>query len=171
MKVRNIYSKFLLYFFIVSANSLTYAQISIVGDDYKKELWKSINPSNNKPLTLPGSVNIKPNKLIEKETPLDNKYIKSYLNYKYKGLDHLVEITEAKYKLNPNLTKYSGIAPLNRLPEGSTQTVYMGGHFYIVSTAGTLVVPTGLNLGGGGSKKLSEKSKNILINVFGKEIE
>lgn len=170
MKVRNIYS-FLLYFFIVSANSFTCAQISIAGDDYKKELWKSINPSSNTPLTLPGSANLGAEKLIEKETPINNKYIKSYLNYKYKGLDHLIEITETKYKLNPNLTKYSGIVPLNQLPDGSTQTVYMNGHFYIISTAGALVIPSGMTLGDRDSKKLSDKSKNILINVFGKEIE
>lgn len=168
MEGRSTISKLFVCLILVSVNMVVYGQ-SILGDDYKKELWKSINPSNNKPLTLPGSRQEK--KVSPVNAPLDNKYLKSYINYKFKGLDHFLEITEPKYKLNPNLTKYSGAIPLNQLPAGSTQLVYMGGHFVMVNTGGFLVFPSGRSLSGWEPKKLSEKSKNILINVFGKEIE
>lgn len=158
-------SRFFFSIIFIFVNAYSYGQYSILSDDYKKDLMKSINPNNSSPLSLPGTL-----RSAEKETVLDNKYVKSYTNYG-NNLDHLLEITEPEYKLNPNLTVYNGTTPLNQLPAGSTQLLYMGGHFYFVSVAGLNVFPSGLDFGGGGQKKLSAKSKSILINVFGMEIE
>lgn len=162
---KHIYSKFLLSLLFASFSIAVYGQY--VGDDYKKELWKTIKPSGSKPLTLPGAKSA----TMENKSLVENKYQKSYYNYLYKNLDHLLEITEPEYRLSPNLTTYTGNTPINQLPAGSTQLVFMGGHFYFVSNAGSLVVPSGLDLSGGGKKKLSAKSKSILTNVFGMEVE
>ena len=82
-----------------------------------------------------------------------------------------IQVYSYQYKLNPNILIYNGKTPLNQLPAGSTTLVYMGGHFCIVNTGGSLIFPSGLDFSGGGTKKLSEKSRNILTNVYGLEIE
>lgn len=152
----------------LSIHTYIYGQKVVFGDDYKKELWKTINPSNKNTLSFPKALK----REDTKSSLLDNKYTKAYSNYKYgDNLNHLLEITELKYKLSPNLTQYSGMTPLNELQAGSTQIVFMGGHFHFISTGGTQVFPSGMSLTGGGRKKLSEKSKSILVNVYGMEIE
>jgi len=151
-----------------SLHSYTFGQKIIFGDDYKNELWKNVKPTGKNSLSLPKTLK----KDNTKSNLLDNKYTNAYSNYKYgNNLEHLLEITEFKYKLSPNLTIYNGITPINELPAGSTQIVFMGGHFYFVGTGGVSVFPSGIDLTGGGRKKLSEKSKNILRNVFGMEVD
>lgn len=162
------YAKVLMISIIFFPIHYIHGQKMTFGDDYKKELWKTIQPTGKNPLSLPKTLK----KDEDKSNILENKYSKAYSNYKYgDDLNHLLEITDAKYKLSPNLIQYNGVTPLNELPAGSTQIVYMGGHFYFVNTGGSLVVPSGISLTGGGRKKLSEKSKSILVNVYGMEIE
>ena len=167
MSVKN-YTKALLFGTVIMSIHLNaLGQGAVFGDDYKKELWKTIKPSEKKSYWPSPSSTKNDSKSV-----IDNKYIKSYNNYKLNSnLDHLLEITEPKYKLNPYIGVYNGVTPINQLPAGSTQIVFMGGHFYFVGTGGSLVFPSGIDLLGGGPKKLSEKSKNILINVFGMEID
>jgi len=133
-----------------------------VKDDYKKELWKTIKPTSNSPLTPGRSLQ------LDKESSLFKNEILDYYNKYIKKPDFGLE---TEYKLNPNLTKYNGKTPVNQLPPGSTRLVYMGGHFYSIPAGGTLVVPSGINLGGEVRKIVSERSKSILINVLGMEIE
>ena len=141
----------------------TYGQIS-VREDFKKQLWKEIKPE------ISNELQKQPLKM--KEIPLDdNKYIDAYENYKYKEGGRLLKRLKNEYNVSPNLTQYKGVVPLNQLPAGSTRSVYMGGHFYNVSNAGTRVTPSGIDLSFSKKKKLSEKSKSILRNVFGMEIE
>ena len=166
MSRKYTYSKYLLSFIFSAISIYSYGQ-SILGDDYKKELWKTIKPSEKSPLRLSPS-----EKSVEKESFLENKYMKAYNNSRYgKNLDHLMEIAEPKYKISPALTEYKGSVPLNVPQPGSTTWVYMGGHFYLVSVAGIPVFPSGISLFGGDKKKLSAKSKSILVNVFGMEVE
>lgn len=162
---QHIYAKFLLSIVMVSFSVMVYGQYG--GDDYKKELWKTIKPSSTVPLTLSGSKT----SASEQKSLIENKYQKSYYDYLYKSLDHLLEITEPEYRITPGLTTYRGDVPLNTLPVNATQIVFMGGHFHIIPVGGSLVFPSGLNLSGGGKKKLSAKSKNILINVYGMEVD
>ncbi|MFR9166546.1 MAG: hypothetical protein ACLVKO_10150 [Dysgonomonas sp.] len=161
----DIHTKLIVSIVISLIGICGYGQNSIIGDDYKKELWKTIKPTNESKFELPGS-SLKSSKEIINE----NKYIRSYHNYK-NNLDNLIEITKPKYTINPGIFTYKGSTPLNQLPRGSTQLVFMGGHFYFVPTGGLLVVPSGFDFSGGGRKKLSEKSKSILQNVYGMEID
>ncbi|MDH6354264.1 hypothetical protein M2132_000591 [Dysgonomonas sp. PH5-45] len=100
----------------------------------------------------------------------DNKYAKTYYRYRLVGLDDLLK-ENSPYKIHPDLYTYKGTTPLNLMPPGSLETVYMGGHFYPVSNAGTLSGVGGLNLTGWEPKKLSAKTKAIIKAVYGRNID
>ncbi|MDR1810168.1 MAG: hypothetical protein LBR34_07180 [Prevotella sp.] len=140
-----------------------YGQLSL-GESYKRELMKTVAPENPMRLYQP--------KISESASSVtDNQILKAYESYKYKTSNKLMDMFKNEYKVSPNIAIYRGNTPLNKLSAGSTETVYMGGHFMQVSNAGRLVTPSGVSLTGGFKKGLSEKTKSILINVFGMEIE
>jgi len=133
-------------------------------DELKKELWKTIKPTSSSPLAIPDP---KPG-LLDQDRIIDNKYIRAYNKYKSSTLsDQFAD----KYKVDPNMLIYRGSVPLNQLSPNATTLVYMGGHFYIVPIGGLQVFPSGLNLGGWSRKTLSDKSRAIIENVYGMEIE
>jgi len=159
-KVQSKYNILVSCIFIFLGSGV-YAQVSVIKDDYKKELWKTIKPTDTSPLS-PSEQTMKS---ISEDPLFDNDIAKYYNNYlKKPNLG-----PESEYKLNPNLLIFNSKTPLNQLPPGSTQVVYMGGHFVIIPTGGSLIYPSGLDLSGGGRKVVSEKSKLILRSVFGIE--
>lgn len=162
-----ISSRIVFTVILTSVSFSMLAQYSSFKEEYKKELWKTIKPS--KPTSLPSAQDPKES-LIKSEDLIDNKYIKAYNKSKYSS-SALLDIVQDKYKVNPEMLIYRGAEPANKLPPGSTTLVYMGGHFYFVSNAGMLVFPSGLNFGGSPRKTLSAKSRAIIENVFGMEIE
>lgn len=160
----------LLFIMSFVASNYCYAQNNSIGfgSDYKKELWKSIDPSKKSPLQTSKVIEL-PKKT---ENVLENKYGNYYSNLKNDNkLDHLLEVTKSPHTLSPTLLIYNGNIPLNQLPAGSTSLMFIGGHFYFVGNSGRNVIPSGVDLSGGGIKKMSQKSKNILTNVFGLEID
>jgi hypothetical protein len=156
--------KFRLLLFLLLPCIALFGQVAVGGDTYKQELLKSVAPENPKFLQQP--------KISNETLPVtDNQILKAYDNYKYKSANRLMDLFKDKYKISPNITLFKGSIPLNMRPAGSTETVFMGGHHVQVPTGGTLVVPSGNSLSGGIRKKLSPKTKDILINVLGMDIE
>ncbi|NDW18898.1 hypothetical protein D0T53_08225 [Dysgonomonas sp. 216] len=147
---------------------MVYGQSSFLNnDEYKKELWKTIKPTTSSPLQSSPKIEmlLKEN---SNEGIIDNKYLRSY--YKYKSGD-LLDKFKDKYQINPSVLIYKGDIPLNMLPAGSTAIVFMGGHFHFIPTGGTMITPSGINLSGWSKKTLSPKSRAIIEQVFGMEVE
>lgn len=81
---------------------------------------------------------------------------------------------EDKYTVSPNLLKLGNSTPLNKLPDGYVVPTLIGSHWVFINpttNVNGLVIPSGMNLSGGGAKKLSTKTKNILTHVFNMEID
>lgn len=142
------------------------AQISIA-DDTKKYLLNTAKPLNSS-----STSSFQLQTVEQKNGILNNKYIDAYNNYKYKGISLMDKDLELSGypKIKDYVFKYTSPTPVNLLPNGTITPVYMGGHFVIVPLGG-LVVPSGMSLTGGGPKKLSEKTKNILRNVYGMQVD
>ncbi|NDW09155.1 hypothetical protein [Dysgonomonas sp. 520] len=134
-----------------------------ISDESKKMLLKSVNPFNNQGADL-FKQQLKPQNSV-----LENKYLDAYNNMKAKSVLNNTDVD--KYKIDKHVYTYSSKIPANLIPPGSYVPVYMGGHFHLVSTAGTLMSPSGLSLTGWSPPRLSDKSKTILRNVFGMEVE
>lgn len=152
-------------FLVVSISIQAQSLRSSIKDDIKKDLLKQIKPT----LSSPGST--------MEQSPMNSKAIQedNLLEFykKYKSGSGGAEF-ESKYQINPNLTTYNGKEPINKLPDGYAVPVFHNGQ-WILANPNTrvdgLVVPSGLDLSGGGKKKLSKKSRDILINVLGMTIE
>lgn len=150
------------------------AQISAIQEDYKKELLKSIRPAD---LSIKQDLRVS-TPILTKESFLDNEYKKAYDRYRFGHLDSY----KSDYTLSPMITNVGNMV-VKILPAGSTQVVYMGGHFYFISNGGSgapgdgiATSPTGsggviggLNLSGWKKKTVSKKSKQILKELYGIE--
>lgn len=82
---------------------------------------------------------------------------------------------EDKYHIRPELYQLgNGAAPLNKLPLGYAVPVFNNGKWEFGNPSTRvdgLVVPSGLNLSGGGKKKLSRKSRAILEHTFNMKVD
>lgn len=140
---------------------------SYIKDDVKKELLKQIKPklsphgSDTQNSTLASQA-------LEEENLLD-----FYNKYKA-GTGDIIFEEKDKYKINPIVTTYTGKDPINKLPDGYVVPVFNLGHWNFANPSNRvdgLVFPSGLDLSGGGKKKLSKKSRDILINVYNMTID
>lgn len=152
-------------FLVISISIQAQNLRSSIKDDIKKDLLKQIKPT----LSTPGST-------MEK-SPTNSKAVQedNLLEFykKYKSGSGGAEF-ESKYLINPNLTTYSGKDPINKLPDGYVTPVFQNGQWIFANPTTRvdgLVVPSGLNLSGGGKKKLSKKSRDILTHVLGMTID
>lgn len=151
-------TSFVLLIISVSINAQSLK--SYIKDDMKKELLKQVKPK----LSAPGST--------MKQSPLDSKAEDDDLleYYKKSRMGSVLDVDiDKNYKISPNVTKYTGKDPINKLPDGYVVPVFNLGHWSFGNTSNRvdgLVTPSGLDLSGGGKKKLSKKSRDILINVY-----
>lgn len=152
-------------FVVISISVQSQNLKSSIKDDIKKDLLKQIKPT----LSTPGST-------MEK-SPLNSKAVQedNLLEFykKYKSGSGGAEF-ETKYQINPSVTTYSGKDPINKQPDGYVEPVFQGGHWILANPTRRvdgLVVPSGIDLAGGGKKKLSKRSREILTNVLGMTIE
>lgn len=146
----------------VQAQSVSSSLKSSLKDDMRRDLLKQVKPSQ----AIPGS-SMKPHTSSQKavtEQSLE-EFSKKYI-IGTGGAEF-----EDKYHISPHVTTYSSPIPINQLPEGSVVPVFTGGRWILTSSAGSLVSPSGIDLSGGGKKKMSPKAKSILENVFGMEVE
>lgn len=154
-------------FLFLSIGITLQAQSSLSGsikDEMKKDLLKQIKPSILPPPSFRQQVT--PGKAIQDDDLLE--FAKKYQK-KTGGAEF-----DDKYKLGEGLKNLRSNIPLNKLPDGHVTPVFNNGRWEFMSTANRvdgLVMPSGMNLSGGGAKKLSEKSKKILINVFGMDVD
>ncbi len=154
-------------FLFLSIGITLQAQSSLAGsikDEMKKDLLKQVKPT----LVSPSSYlqQAASDKIIQEDNLLE--YAK-----KYQKSNGGAEFDD-KYKLGDGLKNLRSNVPLNKLPDGHVTPVFNNGRWEFMSTANRvdgLVTPSGLNLSGGGAKKMSEKSKKILMNVFGIEVD
>ncbi|MDU1903799.1 MAG: hypothetical protein E6772_03365 [Dysgonomonas sp.] len=149
----------------VQAQSVSSSLKSSLKDDIRKDLLKQVKP----PQAIPGSSmrpHISSQKAIRNESleELSKKYITGTGGSEF----------DDKYHINPHVTTYSSPIPVNKAPDGFVVPMFIGGHWVFaspVTRVDGLIVPSGLDLSGGGKKKMSAKAKSILENVFGMEVE
>lgn len=137
-----------------------------IKDEMKKDLMKQVKPGAtlyNSPLYENNSTKAMPaNDLIG----LD----KIYVNGKVIDLSAF----DDKYQINPIVTTYTSSTPINQLPAGYVVPVFTGGRWVWANPntrVDQLVYPSGIDLSGGGKKKMSAKARSILEHVFGMEVE
>ena len=155
-----------LFFITVSVSIQAQSLSSSIKDGMKRELMKQIKPLSNTPTTA------KQRSSSSGLKPVENDDLLEYYK-KYKGGSGGAEF-DNKYQVSPIVTTYTSKTPVNKLPDGYVVPIFQNGHFIFAnptSRVDGLVFPSGIDLSGGGKKKMSEKSKSILINVFGMEID
>lgn len=150
----------------IQAQSISSSLKSSIKDDIKKDLMKQVSPT----ITQPGSSMIMSPSGGSKAIQNDNlpEFSKKYR----KGSGG--EEFEDKYRISPHVTTYSSSTPVNKLPDGHVVPVFTGGQWIFANPTTRvdgLVYPSGLNLSGGGKKKMSSKAKAILEHVFGMTVE
>ncbi len=136
-----------------------------IKDDMKKDLLKQIKP------TLSGLGSSMEKSSSNPQTVQEGDLLEFYK--KYKSGSGGAEF-ESKYQISPHVTTYNGKDPINKLPDGYVEPVFQNGQWIFANPSKRvdgLVVPSGLDLSGGGKKKLSKKSRDILVNVLGMTIE
>jgi len=149
----------------VQAQSVSSSLKSSLKDDIRRDLLKQVKP----PQAIPGSSmrpHISSQKAIRDESleEFSKKYITGTGGAEF----------DDKYHINPHVTTYSSSVPINKLPDGYVVPVFTGGHWIFAnptSRVDGLVYPSGIDLSGGGKKKMSAKAKSILENVFGMKAE
>lgn len=155
-------------FIFLSVGVALQAQSSLTGsikNEMKKDLLKQVKPFSLNPSQTLRSQS-ENTKAIQDESLLEfaKKYQKSTGGAEF----------EDKYKLGEGLSNLQSNTLLNKLPDGHVTPVFNNGRWEFMNTANRidgLIVPSGLNLSGGGTKKISEKSKKILRDVFGIEVD
>lgn len=136
-----------LLIFICGVSELTYSQS--VQDELKKDLWKSIVPSNKKsdlPMQ-PTSPDLL--EAVPQQEKTANEVLYYYYKSKYKFLSDDLYMS-LDYK------KTHDISALNATIKGN--------EFKDIKPSGFVV-----DISGGGRKHLSEKTKRILREVYGQE--
>lgn len=154
--------------FLLSCSVFTQAQNSSLSvsikDEMKKDLLKQIKPSS-----VSGS-SMQQHKYSIGD--LKEETLSEYIKRKVKS--SAGEEFDDKYKVAESITNINPKVPLNKLPDGHVTPEFINGRWVFVNTAKTLdglVKPSGIDLSGGGTKKMSEKTKNILKNVLGQEVD
>lgn len=150
-------------FLVISVTIQAQNLKSYIKDDVKKELLKQI-----KPKLSPSGSGAQQSQALEEESLLD-----FYNKYKAGVGDVLFHETD-KYKINPIVTTYTGKDPINKLPDGYVIPVFNLGRWEFANPSNRvdgLVTPSGLDLSGGGRKRLSKKSRDILINIYHMSID
>ena len=137
-----------------------------IKNEMKKDLLKQVNPSmatpNSSMKQSPNTVNntMNSDNLLE----FSKKYRKGSGGEEF----------DSRYKVNPHAVTYSSKVPINQIEPGKVIPIYNGGHFIFVNPATNakgLVTPSGLDLSGGGKKKMSNRTRLILEQVFGVVLE
>lgn len=147
----------------LDAQNLTFS----LKNEMKKDLMNRVNPSLNKNnpqmIVAPGYT---PQKTKQEDNLLD-------LYKKYKSGSGGEEF-DSRYKINPHVVTYSSETPINQIKPGTVVPVYTGGHFVLVNPATNalgLVKPSGMDLSGGGKKKMTKKTRQLLELLFDIKIE
>lgn len=152
-------------FFIISISVQGQDLKSLIKDDIRKDLLKQIKPALSPPGTTMEKSTTK-SKAVQEDNLLE-------FYKKYKSGSGGAEF-ESKYQINPNVTTYNGKDPINKQADGHVEPVFQGGRWILANPTNRvdgLVVPSGMDLSGGGKKKLSKKSREVLINVLGMTLE
>jgi hypothetical protein len=170
MKVRLIFWNLSPLFLLFSVPEM--AQAQSLQSELKKDLWKTIQPYGDKkdrpmnPLT--GASN--PLRSIETKIP-------DVMNalYKFKSrmsLDDFYEEYVRTHTVNPQVFTYHGNESLMKVKVGYLRSEFMGGRFQQIPASGNMM-PSGIgvDISGGGRKHVSEKTKKILEEVYGREVE
>ncbi len=150
----------------MQAQSLSSPLKSSIKDDIKRDLLKQVKPST----TLPNS------QMRQSTTTTKAIHDESLFEFNKKiGLKSGGSEYEDKYNIErlKESLKYTS-TPINKLPDGYVVPVFIGGHWVFMNPNNRvdgLVVPSGMDLSGGGRKKMSNKAKNILEHVFGMKVE
>jgi len=161
---------YLIYVFLITTTiSLQSSSLkSSIKEDMKQDWLKQVKPGS-KTLSSP----------LYNINPSSSKAIQGR---DYLGLDKIykngggVDLSafDDKYQVNPLAITYSSSIPVNQLPAGYVIPTFIGGKFVWANPntrVDQLVYPSGVDLSGGGKKKMSAKAKNILKHVFGMEVE
>lgn len=150
----------------IHAQSVSSSLRSSIKDDMRKDLLKQVKPSTISPNTQMRQ-STAGSKAVDSENLLD--FSKKYR----KGSGG--EEFEDKYTLDGIKKSIKNTStPINKLPDGYVVPVFTGGRWVFANPttrADGLVYPSGINLSGGGKKKMSAKAKAILENVFGMKVE
>lgn len=163
----SLYQKYITscIFILVSVSIQAQSLSSSIKEDMKKDLLKQIKPT----LSYPSPTMEK--SPINSTAVQDDDILKFY--NKYKSGTGGAEF-EPKYQISPNVTTYSGKDPINKLPDGYVVPVFQNGQWVFANPnmrVDGLVAPSGINLSGGGKKRLSKRTRDILVNIFGMEID
>lgn len=150
----------------VQAQSVSSTLKSSIKEDMKQDWLKQVKPGSK--------IHSSP---IYDNSPLSKKTVQGK---DYTGLGKIyqngIDLTafDDKYKVNPLAITYNSSVPINQLPAGYVVPMFIGGRFIWANPntrVDQLVYPSGIDLSGGGKKKMSAKAKNILKYVFGMEVE
>lgn len=169
---KNIYFKSLILLVVASTNevySQSYSSESFrssLRNEMKKELMKQVNPT----IAVPNPTMKQAPYKLKNDKRSDDML---YLYKKYKSGSGGEEFDD-HYQVDPRAITYSSDVPINQIEPGKVIPVYTGGHFKFVNPATNglgLVRPSGINLSGGGKKKMSAKTRRILEVVFGVNVE
>ncbi|MFT4072680.1 MAG: hypothetical protein QM654_12265 [Dysgonamonadaceae bacterium] len=153
---------------------ILYTSESVFGQsiqhELKKDLWKTIKPYSSKG-DNPTNPTVRAPQALD-----DYNKLPDVMEYYYKTkskmtLDDFYDEYKRTHTVNPNVYTFYGDEPINKVKAGYLTPELFGGHFQMVPAKSNYIKPSGLNLSGGGRKKLSEKTKKILKEVFGQEPE
>lgn len=150
------------------AQSIPLTLKSSIKDDMKKDLMKQVNPGS----TIYGSQlydksSYSPKAIQDDDLTGLNKIYKNGKSIDLRAFDD-------KYQINPLVITYTSSTPVNQLPAGYVVPVFTGGRWVWANPntrVDQLVYPSGIDLSGGGKKKMSAKARAILEHVFGMEVE
>ncbi|MEN9919247.1 MAG: hypothetical protein RL662_1683, partial [Bacteroidota bacterium] len=152
---------FILFSISIQTQNIPLSLRSSIKDDVRKDLLKQISPS----------LDVSHSHMRQSHTPSKAVREESLEEYNKRiGLKSGGAEFEDRYKISPHVTKYSSSTSINKLPDGYVVPVFTGGHWIFANPTTRvdgLVVPSGLDLSGGGKKKMSAKAKAILEHVFG----
>lgn len=163
----------LLVMFVL--NEMLYSQS--VQSELKKDLWKSIKPYGGK--SDVGTSGSSTSLLGPTTTSAPSGATHDVMYYYYKMKTHVVledfhEQYRRAHQIDPRIYTYNGDEPITKIKARYLETVFMGGHFQEISpSANNVVSPSGftIDISGGGRKRVSEKTKKILKEVYGREVE
>lgn len=149
----------------VQAQSISSSLKSSIKDDIRKDLLKQV-----KPATITPNAGMRQSTTKSKAIHNDNLFEYNKIVTGSGGIEFEDKYTVDALKKSLKNTS----TPLNKLPDGYVVPVFTGGQWIFanpVARVDGLVIPSGLDLSGGGKKKMSNKAKHILEHVFGMKVE
>ncbi len=162
--------------FLLSITEIAYSQS--VQYELKRDLWKTIKPGSerNKYLLIPKMGTLSPVPIPTQSTAIHDVMYYYYLMKTHIVLEDFNEIYKRMNRVDPRAYTYNGAEPLTKYEPGYTQTEYIGGHFQQVSPNSNYSNTHGsatftIDISGGGRKHLTEKTKKILREVYGQEVD